>query len=263
MTPATPTKADRPFHNIKEAYARNALTKGIEEGTITTEDEGFITAFIDELKASNGICTSRANKLTYILIRWRQHIGPYSSNVIAHLYSGVSALKASTINGEPYSQNTLRDYITTLKQFYQWLIENGISAVPVDKVKKIKPPAWDTMTKTASQLLTEEEVVAMLNVCFTSRDRALISMLYEDGFGVKELGTLTWEQITFDDHGLIVNVNMKTEKLCYVRLVTSAPFLAQWKNDYPCTISPQGVVFILNLRRPLKYDPELPLYIVA
>jgi len=94
----------------------------------------------------------------------------------------------------------------------------------------------------------------MLNACFTSRDRALISMLYEGGFRVKELGTLTWEQVTFDDHGLIVNVNMKTEKPRYVRMVASAPLLAQWKNDYPCAISPQGMVFISNLRRPLKYD---------
>jgi len=30
----------------------------------------------------------------------------------------------------------------------------------------------------------------MLNVCFNSRDRVLISMLYEGGFRVKELGTL-------------------------------------------------------------------------
>jgi site-specific recombinase XerD len=46
------------------------------------------------------------------------------------------------------------------------------------------------MTWTASQLLTEDKVVRMLNVCFNSRDRVLISMLYEGGFRVKELGTL-------------------------------------------------------------------------
>jgi hypothetical protein len=40
------------------------------------------------------------------------------------------------VKGEPYSQNTLRDYITTLKRFYLWLSENGVPVVPADKVKK-------------------------------------------------------------------------------------------------------------------------------
>lgn len=107
------------------------------------------------VKASN--VPSRANKLTFILIGWRRY-QPLLLTAIPHLSTGVSALKARQVKGEPYSQDTLRDYITTLKRFYLWVIENEVSAVPADRVKKIWLPAWDSMTKTASQPLTEEDI---------------------------------------------------------------------------------------------------------
>jgi len=41
-------------------------------------------------------------------------------------------------------------------------------------------------------------------------DRALISVLYEGGFRIKEIGTLTWDQVSFKDNRVIINVNIKT-----------------------------------------------------
>lgn len=41
-------------------------------------------------------------------------------------------------------------------------------------------------------LLTEEDVSTMINACSTSRDLALISVLYEGGFRIGELDNLTW-----------------------------------------------------------------------
>ena len=94
------------------------------------------------------------------------------------------------------------------------------------------------MTKTAGQMLTEDEVRAMIDACQTSRDRAIIATLYEGGFRVQELGTLTWAQVKFDDYGTVVNVDEKTGAPRYIRLVTATQYLIQWKNDFPFPVTP-------------------------
>ena len=41
----------------------------------------------------------------------------------------------------------------------------------------------------------------MIDACQTSRDRALIAMLYDGGFRLKELATLSWGDVKFDEIG--------------------------------------------------------------
>jgi len=61
----------------------------------------------------------------------------------------------------------------TLKKFFKWLekeeLVNWFSLGNVDP--KVSP----------QDLITEEEFEAMLNACMNSRDRAMISLLYESG----------------------------------------------------------------------------------
>ena len=80
------------------------------------------------------------------------------------------------------------------------------------------------MTKTAADPLIEMEVMQMLDACQNSRDRALISMLYEGAFRISELATLMWSQVKFDEYGVVVNVDTKTEKARYISLNIHEPF---------------------------------------
>ncbi len=89
------------------------------------------------------------------------------------------------------------------------------------------------MTKVASDLLTTEEITAMVGACTRSSERAIIMMLYEGGFRIGEIGGMKWGDLTFDKWGVIANVNFKTGKPRYVRLIMSREALAKWKNDYP------------------------------
>ena len=92
------------------------------------------------------------------------------------------------------------------------------------------------MTKTASDLLTTDEITQMMNSCIRSIDRAIIMMLYEGGFRIGEIGMMKWGDLTFDKWGVIVNVNFKTNKPRYIRLVMAREYIATWKNDYPFLI---------------------------
>lgn len=249
-----PTTRDRPFHLQKPEYADRSIDAALSVGKVTAEDTQLIRTFIAELQATQGIGIGRSNKIIFTLLSWRKFIGAFRANTITDLYQGINALKNVRIRGKPYKQNTQRDFLNFIKRFYKWLIERGYSSIPAAEIQKIKVPRTDTMTKTAEQMLTEEEVRAMIDACMNSRDRALIATLYEGGFRIEEIGELAWGQLKFDEYGTIINTNKKTEKPRYIRLVAATSYLAKWKNDYAYAISPEGLVFPSFKHLPLRYE---------
>ena len=254
VTGQAPTRGQRSFHLIKQKYADRSIQNALNEGRATQDDIDLIHEFIAEQKTTNGFNLGRANKLIYTLIVWRRFIGPFRENTLADLYRGVAAIKeGKSKKGKPYKQNTINDQIMFLRRFYLWMIENGYSTLPEKKIKKIKPPGIDTMTKVASDLLTPEEVFAMLDACTWTRDRALIMMLYEGGFRSGELATLRWVDVKFDQYGLVVNVNNKTGKPRYIRLVMSVEHLSRWKLDYPFKPEGDALVFITEHKTPIAH----------
>lgn len=128
---------------------------------------------------------------------------------MADLHKGVIGLQDAKLKGRPYKRNTIHDKIKFLLQFNTWLAENQITS-------------WD-------------EVLAMIAACQSSRDRAMVSILYEAGLRISEIGKLCWGNITLDEYGARVQVweKPKTRILRTVRLTASKPFIAAWKNDYP------------------------------
>lgn len=247
----------RDFHKSDEEHLRyleGSITRHLESGQITNEDASLIREFLEEMRATKHISLVRARKLNAHLISWRQFIGPYRENTMADLHSGIVKLQThKRENGEKYEQNTQRDFVVFLKRFYLWLIENEYSTIPEKKIKAIKPPATNTMTKTAESLLTVDEVRAMLDACFTSRDRALLACLFEGAFRIGELGTLTWGQVKFTEWNCTINVKYKTQKPRFVPLVFSRGYMAQWRNDYPGKADPDSPVFLTRTGVSLSY----------
>lgn len=255
MAKATNTPA---FHVSDAKYAeytRSSLSSAVEEGRITREDAALIEEFTGEIAATSQISPSRKYKLTYTLVGWRRFIGPFRENPIGDLYAGVEAIRTSRkADGTPeYTQNTLSDYTRFLKRFYKWLVENEYSTVPVEKVNRIKAPRYENGVKNAEELLEPEEVRRMIEACTSSKDRALVSMLYEGGFRVGEVGTLKWGQIKFTDWNVTINTDHKTGKGRYVPLVMAREYLASWRNDYPGDTTPEAPVFLSHRKRQYQY----------
>jgi len=135
------------------------------------------------------------------------------------------------------SKNTQKSYVQIAKRFYLWIIEEGYNTkINPDKIKAIKLPKAQAITKTASQMLTEDEIIKILDSCYGAdmvRDRALISVLYEAGLRINEIGSLKWDDVTFDAHFVKLNVCSKTNVQRYIPLVVSRSYLASWKSIYP------------------------------
>jgi site-specific recombinase XerD len=94
----------------------------------------------------------------------------------------------------------------------------------------------------------------MIQACASSRDRALVGVLYESGCRIGEICRLTWGQVMFDRHGVALNVKSKVERPRYVRITASAPLLAQWRAD--CSrfdLRDESLVFHTARKQPLRH----------
>ena len=64
--------------------------------------------------------------------------------------------------------------------------------------------------KLPEELLTEEEIQKMISSCANLRDRALVSVLYESGCRIGEIGNLRIKDVLFDEYGAKIDVLGKT-----------------------------------------------------
>jgi site-specific recombinase XerD len=249
-----PTRHDHPFHPPRKPYIERSLNQALHQGRVTPQDAQLIRSFTLEMQSARNISESRILKLTSTLVTWRRFIGPFAENTLPDLYVGIAALKdAKNARDIPFAQNTRRDFLTILKAFYSWMVENEFSSININKVKKIRAPSHDRMTKTAADLITPQDLQSMLIACDRSIDRALLMTLYEGGFRIGEIAGMRWGDLKFEDEGVIVNVNFKTGITRYVRLVMALEYLIKWKSDYPFEPAGEALVFINAHRNGYSY----------
>ncbi|MCX6693395.1 MAG: integrase, partial [Methanomicrobiales archaeon] len=63
----------------------------------------------------------------------------YADLAVADIYKGISDIQEGTSKSKkPFKQNTISDYMSILKQFLLWMIENGYSTLSEKKIRGIK-----------------------------------------------------------------------------------------------------------------------------
>jgi len=230
---------------MRPEFADKSIENGLKAGWVTQNDIALIREFVTEKKASGCIGLSRVNKITYTLVHWRRFLPEYSGMTIIDAYNGIEALKnGNCTKGTPFAQNTKHDFVRILKQFLVWMVENEYISLPEKKVLRIKVPPPNPMTKTASQMLTHEEIQLLYKACYRSYDRAMITMIYEGGLRIGEAGNMKWGDLTFNKNGIVVNVNFKTNIPRYVPIIAGREYIIQWRLDYPGTPEGDAPVFI-------------------
>lgn len=144
------------------------------------------------------------------------------------------------IEGDDLADSSKYDLKVILKMFYRWL--RGNEEETPKEVAWIKPRLKNGRHKLPQELLSEQDVLKMAQAAMNSRDKALVLVLYESGCRVGELMSLRLKNVQFDQYGAVLMVTGKTGDR-RVRIISSAPALAQWIENYGGEQTPDAMLW--------------------
>lgn len=145
-----------------------------------------------------------------------------------------AVLKIEAANLAPWTKH---DFKVAIKKFFKF-IEWGSKALQrkdyPDSVAGISTSIKkkDQVRIQAADILTEEEVKQLLAAAKDTQEKAFVSLMYETGARVGEIGAMRIGSISKDNYSYICDVNGKTGPRSS-RVVLSAGVLTAWLNLHP------------------------------
>lgn len=248
----------RTFHpSAAPEYYLHLIELGKTNGRITDDDAGLLKEFIQGKKTKDGTKVSgiRKTKLAQTLISVKQFLKvQWTDATIKDLSKAVDG-----INESAYKQNTRNDHIGILKTFYKWLIRKKHTSVTLEQLSDeddgIKAPGVDTEGTEAKDLITRDELIAIIGACKTIRDKAIVATLYESAARISEIARLKWGDLEYTNEGIIKLTihDEKTKKKRYAPLLMAMEYLAAWRSGYTGKPSDDAFIFIDRDSKPMEY----------
>jgi site-specific recombinase XerD len=227
-----------PYNPWNEERALESAKRKIQALPVLDTNKKAILDF-SESCFSEGLSIKRVIKYLYtlaILAKW------LPMDFVQVSRQDVEKL-VNQIERSHYAEWTKHDYRVALKKFFKWL--RGTEDDYPPEVKWLRSSIRRHRTKLPDEILTQEEVQAMIIAATTVRDKALIASLYESGCRIGELLGLQIKQIQSHPHGLQVTVTGKTGARRLL-LIASAPYLTDWLNQHPKNQEPQAPLWITD-----------------
>jgi len=137
----------------------------------------------------------------------------------------------NTINARSLSEWTKKGYAVTVKKSWRWLKDCGEGEDPPEtgwiKIKNVKENGL-----LPEDLLTEEDVLALLKAAEHPRDKAFLLVLDECAGRIMEILSMIIGRVAFDEYVAVVRLKGgKGERR--VRLIASAPCTRQLDRTPP------------------------------
>jgi site-specific recombinase XerD len=209
-----------------ETTHRSTLRR-IQKSELSAGNKSLIFKFREEL-FSRGLSTARVTKYMYKLLklaRWLKK--DFADADLQDIKRVVTEIERSD-----YVPFTKKEHKMCLKKLFQWMKGMEEDSYPPE-VKWIKLGSVKGHgRKLPEDMITQEELLRLINVAKTSRDRAFVSTLYESGCRIGELLLLKIGHVQFDSLGAQLRVNGKTGWR-RIRIVSSVPYLTAWLNEHP------------------------------
>lgn len=228
-----PRKApdERLFHaHGAPGYYKEQVNRALASGRISDQDKDLILKYISYRHSNKPITELRKTKIAQMLVGWRQFITvPWNKCTIDDVREGMTRLSESK-----YAQNTQHDYWKDLKPYVKWLNKKQIISIDLDDLKEISGAGINTESHSASDLLSVDEIEQMIRASGSTRNRAIVSLLFESAARIYELARLQWRDIDFTTPSLIQLeiYDSKTDKKRNVPLIKNVAYLGAWRNEY-------------------------------
>ncbi len=230
----------------KDGQLQCAVSKINRLDSISTRQKELILAYRDEMFA-NGLSKGRVARFLYYLTRIAEWLDcEFEDADLPAIKRLVAKIEASKY--VPYSKKV---YKLAVRRFYKWL----------RKTEDYPPEVrWIPMRMHGSQkhrlpeeLLTQEDVRAMIEAASGPRYRAMVAVLYESGTRITELAMLKLKHVQFDSYGAQLHVTGKTGSR-RVRIISSVPYLTAWINAHPQKNDPNAYLWVTSTGKLPKYN---------
>ncbi len=211
---------------------------------MSERDRHLLVEFEKQL-LSEGITAIRVAKYLDTLRRISGMLGkPFEEATVEDIKDLVYRVERSG-----YSPWTKHDYKVALKKFYKWL--KGGEYPPEVKWVKTTLKAKDELLP--EDLLTEEEVMRLVNAADSPRDKAFIITLYESGARIGELGSMLIRDVKFEEGYTALTLKGKTGSRRVI-VVASTPYLMAWIQNHPLKGRPNAPLWV-NMGTVNRYEP--------
>lgn len=244
------------FHCSPDEYyslAEHSISRALAEGRVSQADADLVREYADE--RSSRLSPGRYFKTVATLVTVRKYFPhDYDQTTKADLFRAVREMRhAKKDNGTPYKANTIADYTKFTKRFFTWLAKGGVVDIAPEVVADIGTPRYDTKTKSDGDILTADEITAIIGQAKTAKYKALIGVLYEGGFRISEVASLRWKDVAFVEWGAKIRTDGKTGKLRNIPIISYCSYLAAWRAAYPGDPTGDNFVFLTTGGKPLQY----------
>ena len=215
-------KPTKDIHNSSLMYER--ARENVEKSTISRRNRDLILSF-DRICQIEGLGKPRRTKLvSTLVILARDYLKKDFDKVTKEDLKDTVLRIESRDDCSVWTKHT---YKTVLKKFYKWLVfgddyKDNIEYPTIVSWLRVSIKRKDMPRVQASDILTEKEIDELIEAAEHPRDKAFISMLYELGARIGEIGTLRIKDVSKDEHSFIIDLRGKTGYRP-VRIVESDP----------------------------------------
>lgn len=233
-----------------ESRLRAALERLETNGNATAEARTAVRDLVEDL-ASQGLSAHRQvwyinNLLPVAEALGERFLEPSDKDLKAYL--------AKVERRKDLSDWSKADRRVAVKRFYKWLL--GDDEEYPACVRWVRTTVPNHRRKLPEDLLTREEIEALLDGAIASRDKALIALLADGGLRIGEALDLRVKDFHPDEYGGYLMVPEGKTGARRVRLVDSVPHLAAWLRDHPRREEADAPLFLQlgrNRGEPLRY----------
>ena len=141
-------------------------------------------------------------------------------------------------NNKPPSMASKKFCIISIKKLYGMVCQGKWENKCPEPIKKLKVPKKDDgglRSLKKEDLLTHKEIERMVHAADDIKWKALIKVLFETGFRVSELLSMTIKSVNFEEKSTeaFVSINSSKTKKRTVLVIWSLPELRHWINEHP------------------------------
>ena len=247
------------------AYAlKNALENVEKDPGIRAADRSLILSFHKHIKAQ-GVSLGRQAKYLNNLrtvsladrVPWRKAKRRDIEDLITKL-ADHEIVSKKTKQTRHYSPETMADFHMVIKRFQKFVRygDTDKDTPYPEEVRWLRKNVKES-DRRAPLWFTDQEIEAMIKAAGTLRDRAFIAAYGEMGGRPAEFLLLRIGDLTFDDDGVIVRVRKGKTGFRTVRLIASAPYLADHVSIHPYHDDPQAPLWLTtatnHLNQPMSW----------